>query len=194
MLTRLRLRNFRSWGDTGNLQLAPLTAFFGTNSSGKTSLLQSLVLLKQTAESSDRRLVFHYGGNGSAVDFGDFGSLAKGTHPLGVSLDWETPEKAEVWHWRDDQRHVVAEATDLGFDVRVAGAKRGAQEVVQEFAYRVGPAHFGLRRAKTKYEVFISQVENFLTQARGRPYLLSAPSSAMGFRGRRARDIQTPTS
>ena len=190
MLTRLRLRNFRSWTDTGDLALKPITAFFGTNSSGKTSLLQSLVLLKQTAEASDRRLVFHYGGNGSAVDFGDYGTLAKEKRPLAISLDWETTEQMKVWHWRGDQRHSVAEATDLGFEVRVAPAKvaagkTAAPTVVEEFAYRVGAARFGLRRSKGKgkgeYDVFLSGVENFLTQMRGRPYLLSAPVKCYGF-------------
>ena len=163
--------------------LKPITAFFGTNSSGKTSLLQSLVLLKQTAEASDRRLVFHYGGNGSAVDFGDYGSLAKGNQPLEVNLDWETKKEFQVRDWRGDQRHTVAESTDLGFDVRVAPGKPGAPEVVQQFAYRVGTARFGLRRGKgkAKYDVFVAQVENFLTQARGRPYLLSAPVKCYGF-------------
>ncbi len=57
MLTNMRLQNFKSWKDSGDIRLAPLTGFFGTNSSGKTSLLQMLLLLKQTAESSDRSLV-----------------------------------------------------------------------------------------------------------------------------------------
>ena len=34
------------------LQFAPLTGFFGANNSGKTSILQLLLLLKQTTESS----------------------------------------------------------------------------------------------------------------------------------------------
>ena len=38
MLERLRIKNFKAWTDTGEIQLAPLTIFFGTNSSGKTSL------------------------------------------------------------------------------------------------------------------------------------------------------------
>lgn len=56
MFTSLRTKNFKSWEDTGTVRLAPLTAFFGTNSSGKSSLLQMLLLLKQTTESSDRNL------------------------------------------------------------------------------------------------------------------------------------------
>ena len=47
MLTRLKLQSFKSWADTGDIELKPITCFFGANSSGKTSLLQALLLLKQ---------------------------------------------------------------------------------------------------------------------------------------------------
>jgi len=50
MITRLRAENFKSWKDTGDLRLGRLTGLFGTNSSGKTSILQILPLLKQPAE------------------------------------------------------------------------------------------------------------------------------------------------
>jgi recombinational DNA repair ATPase RecF len=46
MLTHQRLRHFKSWRDTGPMALGALTGLFGTNSSGKTSLLQFLLLLK----------------------------------------------------------------------------------------------------------------------------------------------------
>ena len=51
MLTRLRLENFKSWEDTWDIALKPITGFLGANSSGKTSLFQALLLMKQTAES-----------------------------------------------------------------------------------------------------------------------------------------------
>ena len=50
MITELRAQNFKSWQDTGALQFAPLTGLFGANSSGKTSILQVLLMLKQTVE------------------------------------------------------------------------------------------------------------------------------------------------
>ena len=48
MITELSAQNFKSWQDTDALQFAPLTGFFGANNSGKTSILQILLLLKQT--------------------------------------------------------------------------------------------------------------------------------------------------
>ena len=63
MITHIRMKNFKSWADSGKVDLAPLTGFFGTNSSGKSSLLQMLLLLKQTI------------GSGEFIFFGDENSL-----------------------------------------------------------------------------------------------------------------------
>ena len=48
MLTHLQLKNFKGWKDTTPIRMAPLTVFFGTNSSGKSSIEQFLLMLKQT--------------------------------------------------------------------------------------------------------------------------------------------------
>ncbi|MGA3189878.1 MAG: DUF3696 domain-containing protein [Bryobacteraceae bacterium] len=86
MITNLRAQNFKSWKDTGDLRLAPLTGLFGTNSSGKSSILQLLLMLKQTAESSDPNRVLHLGGDPkSYVDLGTFADVIHG-HDLGSSL------------------------------------------------------------------------------------------------------------
>ena len=58
MITKLRLENFKSWKDTGDIALKPITGFFGPNSSGKTSLFQALLLMKQSADSLDLGTVF----------------------------------------------------------------------------------------------------------------------------------------
>lgn len=42
MLTHLKLENFKIWRSTGPVRLAPITLLLGTNSSGKSSLIQSL--------------------------------------------------------------------------------------------------------------------------------------------------------
>ncbi len=69
MLRRLQLENFKAW-KKADMRLAPLTGLFGTNSSGKTSILQFLLMLKQTVESSDRALVLNL--NGHYVELGTF--------------------------------------------------------------------------------------------------------------------------
>jgi AAA ATPase domain len=47
---KLRLENFRVFRDTGWFKLAPLTFLVGRNSSGKSSLLSAILLLKQSLE------------------------------------------------------------------------------------------------------------------------------------------------
>lgn len=79
MLTNLRLKNFKAWRDTEDIALKPVTMLLGTNSSGKSSLIQSLLLLKQTAQSPDRTIHLNLGGD-EATDFfsfGDFDSVLK---------------------------------------------------------------------------------------------------------------------
>lgn len=49
----IRLQGFKSFDDTGDVALAPLTIIFGRNNVGKSSLLQSLLLLRQTIDSPD---------------------------------------------------------------------------------------------------------------------------------------------
>ena len=79
MFTSLHLKQFKSWTDTGPITLAPVTLVLGTNSSGKSSLIQSLLLLKQTAESSDRTIHLNLGGDISTdlFNFGEFKSIHK---------------------------------------------------------------------------------------------------------------------
>ncbi|KWU49772.1 AAA family ATPase [Pseudomonas palleroniana] len=79
MFKSLRLTNFKAWKDTGEIGLAPVTMLLGTNSSGKSSLLQSLLLLKQTVRSPDRTIHLNLGGDevNDLFSFGDFDSVLK---------------------------------------------------------------------------------------------------------------------
>lgn len=74
MFTRLKLANFKAWVDTGDVNLRPLTMLLGTNSSGKSSLIQSLLLLKQTAQSPDRTVHLNLGGD-EINDLFNFGAF-----------------------------------------------------------------------------------------------------------------------
>lgn len=53
MLTKLRIKNFKCLQDTGDLDIRPLTFLVGPNSSGKSSVLQMLLMLRQTVDSTD---------------------------------------------------------------------------------------------------------------------------------------------
>ena len=94
MFRQLSFQNFKSWEDTGEIKLAPITGFFGTNSSGKSAILQFLLMLKQTMESSDRKQILHTGDDKTYVNLGTFYDIAHNhTIPSAItfSLEWDFP-------------------------------------------------------------------------------------------------------
>jgi hypothetical protein len=70
MLTRLRIQNFKSLADTGEMQIRPLTFLVGPNSAGKSSLLQVMLLLRQTVDERDPNITLKI--NGSWVELGSY--------------------------------------------------------------------------------------------------------------------------
>lgn len=73
MLTNLTIENFKAFQKLDNLKIKPITIVCGTNSSGKSSILQSLLLLKQTLEGKTPGQTLLL--NGRFVRLGYFGDL-----------------------------------------------------------------------------------------------------------------------
>ncbi len=92
MITELRARNFKSWQDTGPLQFAPLTGLFGANSSGKTSILQVLLMLKQTVKDNDSKLPLNFGKS----NFDNVIHLHDKNLSLGFSVSWKLPKQIKI--------------------------------------------------------------------------------------------------
>lgn len=99
MFSQLRIKNFKAWNGEHQIDLAPISLFLGTNSAGKTSLLQMLLLLKQTAESPDRRQHLNLGGQpGDLLHLGGFKDIVSGHDPkkelaFGLSFAAQRPTK-----------------------------------------------------------------------------------------------------
>ena len=87
MISALRVRNFKSFGDkTQRIELRPLTLIFGPNSAGKSSLIQSLLLLKQSYRSANTPGTAGLLAHG---DFVDLGTFRNAVHKHGVSRKME---------------------------------------------------------------------------------------------------------
>lgn len=192
MLTRLRLKNFKSWADTGDVALRPITGFFGANSSGKSSLLHAILLLKQTSDSQDRALVLHFGNKSTPIDLGDFASVLHGHksgNELEMSLDWELDSALAIEDAKNANRAVVR-SDALGFSVAMGEVKERTpvRPIVKNMAYKIGDAVFGMRekrsgRMKEEYELYSNTPDSpefaFLRNV-GRPRRLS-PEKCYGF-------------
>jgi predicted ATPase len=71
MFTEIGIENFKSFGKMQHIPLKPITLLYGPNSSGKSSLIQSLLLFKQTLEESPNDEVVLLP-RGNLVDLGDY--------------------------------------------------------------------------------------------------------------------------
>lgn len=168
MLTRLELANFKSWRATGKIQLAPVTAFFGSNSSGKTSILQSLLMLRQTVENPDRNQTLALSG---LADLGTYQDIIYGHQekpPLRIFLEWKSEEAVEVFNIIERARKkssVVAVSNDLSLTTEID--IRSIQASVREITYAVGNTSFSMiRKADNEYDLVSNRYDFKRTQGR----------------------------
>ena len=186
MLKKLHIRNFKSWKDSGSIRLAPITVFFGANSAGKTSLLQFLLMLKQTSESSDRSRVVHFGDDYSPVELGTFEDLIfehDVKNKLEFELSWTLPKPLE---FTNRLRRQSYQATDLTFRAKVAseGDKQYIERLEYEFSQEGrGPVSVrleaGVGGKSKEYKIAATGYE--LTRTQGRAWPLPAPVRFYGF-------------
>lgn len=166
MLTRLQIKNFKAWKDTGEVRLAPLTVLFGVNSSGKSSLGHLLLGLKQTAASPDRRRALNTGDEASLIDLGTFRECLHKHDPkaeLEFMLDWSLPEALEISNPLDSRQKYKGN----GLLIRSTIAEDGkGQPQVRRLQYELhGEGGPSLRTT-------FSHAEEGKTQLEAKPYRL----------------------
>ncbi len=100
MFTNIRLGNFKSYADSGDIPLRPLTILVGPNNAGKSTLLQALLLLKQTLEDKASREALIT--SGPLIQMGIFNYLTRMADGFGLQLDAATERAAETGEglWR----------------------------------------------------------------------------------------------
>lgn len=190
MITQISMQNFKSWRDTGKMRLAPMTGLFGSNSSGKTSLLQMLLLLKQTAESPDRSQVLHTGDDRSLVDLGTFHDLLFKhdlDSPLKWSIAWNLPSSLHV----EDPAHrglMLFKDNKIAFEASVRWQGNSDQikgrPGVENMAYEFAGHRFDMKlvsKAKAEYEIHHHGTSFEFVRERGRAWKLPPPSKCYGF-------------
>jgi hypothetical protein len=90
MLRSLQLENFKAFGQRTIVPLSPITILFGQNSSGKSSILQCLNLLKQTRENRDGEALLLPRAENGFSDLGGFQEMVFDhdlKRPITVRLD-----------------------------------------------------------------------------------------------------------
>ena len=72
MIDLLTLENFKAFGSKTRIEMSKITLIFGQNSAGKSAILQSLNLLKQTQEQSFLEAPLLPKAESGIVDLGSF--------------------------------------------------------------------------------------------------------------------------
>lgn len=174
MLTHLSLENFKAWRKA-DLTFGKVTGFFGTNSAGKSSLLQFLLMLKQTRNATDRGVVLDLGGETDLVSLGTFVDVihhhdeAKG---LRWSLEWDLSRDLNLKRsggpaLRNSRLRTESEVRFVEQSLRCVGLK-----------YRFDDVDFCLQPSLVHHDSFFLATDNpdidFL-RTQGRPWPLPAP-------------------
>lgn len=91
-MNSIRVKNFKSVVDSKTFELRPLTVLAGVNSSGKSSLLQALLLLKQTMDSGSLEVLKTTGPYVVANEPLDLARGKKRSNTIGISLNIDVSE------------------------------------------------------------------------------------------------------
>ena len=185
MLKELSVTNFKSWQEIAAMRLAPITGLFGSNSSGKTSILQLLLMLKQTAESADRAQALILGDERTLADLGSFRDLVHGHESPGRlkwSVTWEFPKPFKVTDPADAKATLFSDR-QMRFTAEV-GDNGAARMTVVCMSYEFAGHRFSLAQKEgqpTKYELESVGSEFSFIRTRGRAWDLPGPVKCYGF-------------
>ncbi len=188
MLKNLRIQNFKGWKDTASIRMAPISLFFGTNSSGKSSIGQFLMMLKQTVESPDRKAVFYPGGKNSAVQLGSYQEMVFHRNPenkISFEYDWCLSSSTKFKDPNSGQSYTY---NQVAFNAEVGpGNKEQHTRVVDKFQYELKDSDtkslsIGMeRKADSKAEYKVDATDFSLKRNKGRAWYPRAPVRFYGF-------------
>lgn len=195
MLTEIRIENFKSWKATGPIRLAPLTVFCGTNSSGKSSIAQFLLMLKQTVESYDRQRVLHTGDSASMVDLGNWHDIVYShdeSKAISFSLDYQDANGLGFTDAINEKAY--GPFHQVRFNAKVEYDRNLKRIILDHFSYNLPTDNLqdsenrdiklGLKikdAGKNQYELIAEGYK--ATRQQGRPGVLPHPENFFGFPG-----------
>ncbi len=182
MLTRLKLNHFKAWREL-DITFGQITGLFGTNSSGKSSLIQWLLLLKQTKNATDMGLVLDLGAHGQYVNLGSFKDIIH-RHDTDTPLEWQLAWSFDDYDLRitdsSDKRNTPLFAAD-SIQIRGVIQQDAKRLTATELEYRFAEHNIRLKpkmAGETEYALDIDGPEGsefrFL-RTKGRPWALPGP-------------------
>lgn len=112
MIKQLKLKNFKSFKNEQTLNIAPITLIYGPNSSGKSSVIQSLLLLNQSILNTDAIKNNELASKGENLDLGlPLNFLHKGNtkSPMVISFKEQIDLSKRRINWRKKEEKQLPE-------------------------------------------------------------------------------------
>ena len=184
MLSRLKLTNFKSWQEA-KVNFGRLTGLFGVNSSGKSSLAQFLLLLKQTREAAGRAPTLEL--NGRLVRLGVARDVIH-AHDESRTIRFEVRFEHEADLFIDDPSVRGGTQLEESRNRAIRAELEYANDTLRAKAltYEAGDAKFSLlpsngHESAFELEARVPGVDFSFTRTRGRPPILSHPVKTYRF-------------
>ena len=176
MLKRMKIGNFKAW-KAADLEFGRITGFFGTNSAGKSSLLQMLLLLKQTKNATDRGLVLDFGGPTDLANLGTFNDVVhrhNDEEKIGWTLEWSLPDNLKIDDPMEAPGRILFQDSTIEMTCEVG--LRLARLWSYRLEYRFDEVGFMLEPGgRNKYRLGIRDSDFEFVRRRGRPWPLPSP-------------------
>ncbi len=187
MLSELTFTNFKSWADV-QLPCGRITGVFGTNSSGKTSLIQFLLLMKQTKDATDRAISLEL--NGDLVKLGTIKDAVH-RHDETKSISWSATflRPSDLTLNDPSGGKTAAVVRNKVFTIQSTISIEQAAPIASALSYKLGELEFSLARKGADHSKFAlspdrsnSSGDTFaFIRTQGRAWQLPGPVKSYAF-------------
>ncbi len=196
MIRKLHLTNFKVWRELEAI-FAPVTGIFGGNSAGKSSIIQFLLLLKQTKDATDRRIVLDFGGPESLANLGSYREVVHRRDPgadIGWELAWSPPKDLRFSLQSRQSRQgkltgFRGRDLDIQCEVGLSDPERSSALLARRLEFGIGSSQarstFELlpSNGQKSYELRVTKNDRDCTPKRsqGRPFNIPPPVKTHAF-------------
>ena len=144
-MNAIRLQRFKGFIDSGWIELKPITLLFGYNSAGKSTILQALLMLKQSLENPFSEIPFDFS-SPTGVDLGSYGDVIfnheiNNAQPITIALKVNFNKIV-----LDDPAKAMIEANEKKYEIDLS-----------EIEYSMKVSFVGVRRSTTISEFTIKE-------------------------------------
>jgi AAA15 family ATPase/GTPase len=134
MLKKIQINNFKPFSQTESIRMAPITLIYGPNSAGKSSIIQSLIMMTQTINGQKSKVNSDLITKGSLVDLGNYASIIhRHETERTLSFEYEFTQNDSDRKRSED----LGEITKVAMNFRSSGDKSISTPSLIEYSFSI---------------------------------------------------------